>query len=536
MSVGHVKISTALAILLILILIPLVSADCTIETSCTGENIKVASISSPYNGHAAPPEYSEFSHSLCCEADFSEDYYNLTEIFSITTIDGQGHVGAPGVFDYEINGSFNDCEITQGAIDEEEVCVVDLASQLTDPFQGHVAECGSGLQYQLQCCPFGWERGSIGGACEENARTIEILDIDGIEDANTDTYSDSSLDIEENSDFPIRALVDWEYDSPIRVSSWDRLEGTNQVNSLKSADDQDLDGTKNFSHTVNLPQGQYEVQFNARKLETRPTDSTYQQDTQIQSLNVRAACTTEAAQDAGYVLHGCYAGYGVSTDYSWTSVSDEYYCSSGNFCYFGRCPDGSQFSYLPNGENECQEKGEQTNVYGLPEEICDDGLDNDGDGAIDTADLDCPPDTQTFNNPQIGGIPIWHPLEKKLYFFRGVTDSEGFVIGDSLWSYDFVFEQLERIAFFEGDNRYPDISANGHLVFTSQKDNERYPEIWTSDLSNLNSFEKLKNGGAWAPTWSPNGEHLIYTETKETGRLWQINKDGNELYQITFNN
>lgn len=131
------------------------------------------------------------------------------------------------------------------------------------------------------------------------------------------------------------------------------------------------------------------------------------------------------------------------------------------------------------------------------------------------------------------GFPSWHPTKRRLLFFRGVTNTDGIVLGDSLWSYDVASETLDKVAFFDGDNRNPQISINEKLIFTSQK-NDEAPKIWVSDLLNIHSRTRLTTEGGWSPVWSPDGKQIIYTESTDTGRLWIMNSDGSEPKQLTF--
>lgn len=318
MSVGSRPVPIIVALVLFFVLLPVaLAANCTISETgtCSGGQVEVASLGMGGSAHAAPIDFTPFDgRSLCCDANFDEGFYGKDEIFSITTIDGQGHVGAPGVFDYPIEGSFNDCEITQESIDGDEVCIADLSTQqlppfdASNPFQGHIQACGSGAAWQLQCCPFGWER-NLDGDCFENARFVEIIDIEGNADANDDDYTDAEVLVREGYFNPIRANVDWEYESPIEVTNLYRPEGGATIAS--SGDyNPDLSGPATFSSTLpnTLPAGRYEVEFEAEK--TAGIDP--QTQNKIQTVVIRAACTEAAAQADGYDTFGCAGPFNLT--------------------------------------------------------------------------------------------------------------------------------------------------------------------------------------------------------------------------------
>jgi Tol biopolymer transport system component len=113
-----------------------------------------------------------------------------------------------------------------------------------------------------------------------------------------------------------------------------------------------------------------------------------------------------------------------------------------------------------------------------------------------------------------------------------VINSKGEVLGDSLWISGIEEQNNRRLAFIEGDNRYPRFSKKNEFLFTSQHPGD-YPQIWMMNLSSLEKKQLTKNGG-WAADWSPDGEWIVYTETYDTGRLWLMRPDGSEQQQLTF--
>lgn len=91
---------------------------------------------------------------------------------------------------------------------------------------------------------------------------------------------------------------------------------------------------------------------------------------------------------------------------------------------------------------------------------------------------------------------------------------------------------------------YPKFSFDGtKIVFTVQIGGPRF-QIWSvnSDGTNLKlltqpSFPGISNINlqGYAPSWSPDGEYVVYTNSiPANGHLWIMNKNGNGKRQITF--
>ena len=70
------------------------------------------------------------------------------------------------------------------------------------------------------------------------------------------------------------------------------------------------------------------------------------------------------------------------------------------------------------------------------------------------------------------------------------------------------------------------------IAFHAQMEGEP-PSLWflEPDSGNLRRMKSI----AERPDFSPDGNHIIFTDTREdNGRLWIINWDGSELRQLTY--
>lgn len=136
------------------------------------------------------------------------------------------------------------------------------------------------------------------------------------------------------------------------------------------------------------------------------------------------------------------------------------------------------------------------------------------------------------------GDPNWHPDGIRLIFFRGVINSSGNVLGDSLWVYDVQRQTLATLMFRTGHNRYPRYSPDGaKIVFQSTGNREGGIFIIDSDGSNL---QKLIDNGT-QPSWSPDGKKIVYVQwfkggDTRNGTLWIMDEDGSCKRQLTFFN
>ncbi len=90
------------------------------------------------------------------------------------------------------------------------------------------------------------------------------------------------------------------------------------------------------------------------------------------------------------------------------------------------------------------------------------------------------------------------------------------------------------------DNRYPVWSSDGlKIAFSSQEKGEA-PQIWVMDANGSNPQQLTTKGGI-TPTWSPDGEKIVYSQydcwvynPQENGTLWIMNADGTNKCQLTF--
>ena len=131
------------------------------------------------------------------------------------------------------------------------------------------------------------------------------------------------------------------------------------------------------------------------------------------------------------------------------------------------------------------------------------------------------------------GFPFWNHLNNIL-FIRGVTNSKGEVIGDSLKSYLFVNKNIANIFFMSGDNTYPQYSAiNNKICYTSQPVNG-LPQIWVIKADGTSQKQMTQIGG-YTSDWSPNESQIVFTDSRAlNGRLWLMNADGSNKQQLSF--
>ncbi len=82
--------------------------------------------------------------------------------------------------------------------------------------------------------------------------------------------------------------------------------------------------------------------------------------------------------------------------------------------------------------------------------------------------------------------------------------------------------------------KYPSFSPQGDkIVFQYQLFGER-PDTWVMNSDGTN-VTRLTTDGGYAPTWSPAGSKIVYTNTCQyNGYLWIMNPDGSKKRQITF--
>ena len=136
-------------------------------------------------------------------------------------------------------------------------------------------------------------------------------------------------------------------------------------------------------------------------------------------------------------------------------------------------------------------------------------------------------DANSSNKKSIirGRMPSFSPDGSKILFSGGIQ----LHLVDTTGSNEVVLTSLDG-----GGIRHPSFSPGGDkIVFQHQLSGER-PDTWVinSDGTNL---VRLTTDGGYAPSWSPDGSKIIYTNSCQyNGYLWLMNPDGTKKRQITF--
>lgn len=108
--------------------------------------------------------------------------------------------------------------------------------------------------------------------------------------------------------------------------------------------------------------------------------------------------------------------------------------------------------------------------------------------------------------------------------------------GDQLYLVDTTGGNVVKLTSLTSgfEPRYPSYSPNGDkIVFQHQLSGER-PDTWVMN-SNGTNLKRLTVDGGLAPTWSPDGSKILYTNTcQHNGYLWIMNPNGNFKRQISF--
>jgi len=86
----------------------------------------------------------------------------------------------------------------------------------------------------------------------------------------------------------------------------------------------------------------------------------------------------------------------------------------------------------------------------------------------------------------------------------------------------------------------PNLSSDGtKITFTVSIQGPQF-QIWTvnkdgSNLKLLTTYSAWCRLQGYAPSWSPDGNYIVYTDSApKNGRLWIMDKNGNQKKQITF--
>lgn len=138
----------------------------------------------------------------------------------------------------------------------------------------------------------------------------------------------------------------------------------------------------------------------------------------------------------------------------------------------------------------------------------------------------------------LGNFPDFHPSDNTILYKKRWVGSNGEVYGDSLFYYDY---SGDHSAFFltlqdpNYDNRYLKINSSGtKIAFSSRPIDQPYYYMWIMNADGTNKTQ-LTDSQAYGCAWSPDGEFIVYTDTREeNGRLWVMDKDGMNKRQLTF--
>jgi Tol biopolymer transport system component len=132
------------------------------------------------------------------------------------------------------------------------------------------------------------------------------------------------------------------------------------------------------------------------------------------------------------------------------------------------------------------------------------------------------------------GDPTWHPNANKVIFFRGIINTSGQILGDSLMVFEIDGQELSTLFFVPDFNLFPRYSPDGNLIAFSSQPMIGVYNLWIIDADGTNA-KQLTDTGGYTHDWSPDGEWIVFTDTRsESGRLWLMRKDGTDKRQLTF--
>ncbi|MHB1687256.1 MAG: TolB family protein [Ignavibacteriaceae bacterium] len=138
------------------------------------------------------------------------------------------------------------------------------------------------------------------------------------------------------------------------------------------------------------------------------------------------------------------------------------------------------------------------------------------------------------------GYPTWRYIDTSISFFRGVINSDGEVLGDSLWIYKLSSKSIQHILFLSGDNRFPRYSPDGSKIVFQSQINGNVTQICIIDSDGTN-FKQLTTYGGEYPSWAPDSKRVVYVKynpwrlTPYNGTLWILDTSTGEEHQLTYN-
>jgi TolB protein len=135
--------------------------------------------------------------------------------------------------------------------------------------------------------------------------------------------------------------------------------------------------------------------------------------------------------------------------------------------------------------------------------------------------------------------PSWSPGGDKLVFCRGYSDA---FPGWDLAAIDSSGGGYARLTEDSSDYRRPRWSPDGASVVVSRSVHNEW-RLWILDLDTRQWLKLATPHRAFDPTWSPDGQHICFSlrQYRDLGwgmhetyaRLWMIDRDGNNLKQLT---
>lgn len=131
--------------------------------------------------------------------------------------------------------------------------------------------------------------------------------------------------------------------------------------------------------------------------------------------------------------------------------------------------------------------------------------------------------------------PSWENGSSSLIYFKPSRLNDGSQNGDTLVRYFLSDGSKENIIELNGNahliNMYPEYTGDG-FIFCSF-DNTGNVYIYSMDLSG-NNIVKLTSGQSYSPDYSFANNKIAYTNrTKGNGRVWIMDKNGNNKMQLT---
>ncbi|WP_026905145.1 DPP IV N-terminal domain-containing protein [Pedobacter glucosidilyticus] len=135
-----------------------------------------------------------------------------------------------------------------------------------------------------------------------------------------------------------------------------------------------------------------------------------------------------------------------------------------------------------------------------------------------------------------GNFPTWNPHTMEIIYQTTIVETNGNVLGDSLWVFNLASNKKRGLIALTGKNltnNYFKYSSNDKIGFTSQPMGG-VPQIWLMNADGSNQKQLTQTGG-YTSDWSPDGSKIVFTDSRAVnGRLWLMNADGSNKQQLSF--